>query len=472
MDAQTCAGIRRTPRGRGVDVAALAVTCGTYRRLTAWRRSTTLARVDERLTDPTRIDSIGAGRWAVGVGLYVFTVTRGLDRVNFYALGHWLLTWNHGFVKRGLMGTLLEPLLWHKDRVQIETIVSTVSVIVFTSLSIAILWCAGAIVRFGTGSPRGFFLAPTALAFLGSSGVILMASTLGYLDHVLTGVTLLAIMCVAEGRLVAAAALSVVGVAVHEIFVLYGLPVVWLAVLLHANLVTGGKVPTRVASLRRAFPFLLPSLVAIVFVLLAHAEIPAERTAALRDDLARTGSFKLDQLNGVMYPLEHGFMQDFAAQAHLSGKRLMDVQIGRVAWPAIFSLFASTSALLAASRMRWFIPGMAAVVLAPLAIHLLGQDAPRFTNLAVMQAFCCLTTVVLVARPALPGIRAAWALALLAGLSLTASLLWKAPLMGGKVDGETAFGIRLMMPAVPVSAPGPTSHPTERGLTRPASDPL
>ena len=86
-------------------------------------------------------------------------------------------------------------------------------------------------------------------------------------------------------------------------------------------------------------------------------------------------------------------------------------------------------------------PVAAVVVLAPLAIHALGQDTPRFTNLVVLQAFFVLLAVARVAPAARVSRPGAFAVGVLGVLALVASFTWRAPLMGGRFDGDVLCGI-------------------------------
>lgn len=374
--------------------------------------------------------------WIAGaLALFLYTLVRGLDRVSFYAVGHWLLTWRHGFVKRGLVGTLASPVLAGKTGQDIQPIVTILAAVVLTLLCVGLFQAGLVITRRARATEGGGFLYLSVLAFLGSSGVIAMASTLGYLDHVLAGLALLGVGAAAQGRPVIAASACIAGLAVHEIFVFYGLPVVAFTVLLRAS------IHARPSALSRTAAWCAPIVGFGVLLFASQSTVPAERLVAIRQDLLATHYFQPDQVQGLMYPLDHGLMLDLRGHAHLAVGRALDWRIGRMAYPAALALTGAAIALLVASGLRRLVPVAAVVVLAPLAIHALGQDTPRFTNLVVLQAFFVLLAVARVAPAARVSRPGAFAVGVLGVLALVASFTWRAPLMGGRFDGDVLFGI-------------------------------
>lgn len=370
----------------------------------------------------------------VALVLFLHTLVRGLDRVSFYAVGHWLFTWRHGFVKRGLVGTLASPVLSGKTGQDIQPIVTILATVVLTLLCAGLLYAGLVITRRARETEGAGFLYVSVLAFLGSSGVIAMASTLGYLDHVLACLALLGLGAASRGRPVIAAVACIAGLSVHEIFLFYGLPAVAFAVGLRAT------VDGRGSALRAAGAWGLPVVAFGVLLFASQSTVPAGRLVAIRQDLLATHYFQPDQVEGLMYPLDHGLALDLRGHAHLAVGRALDWRIGRMAYPAALAVTAAAIALLVGSGLRRLAPLAGLVVLAPLAIHALGQDTPRFTNLVVLQAYFVLVAVAGVAPAGRVSRPAGWAVGALGVLALVASFTWRAPLMGGRFDGDVLFG--------------------------------
>lgn len=381
---------------------------------------------------------------AVALVVLVVTVCRGLDHVSVYALGHWLLTWDFGYVKRGLLGTLLHPLILNKQPSEVREIVAMVASVVFTLLAIALWLAARRVARVGG------FGALSSLAFLASSGVIGMASTFGYLDHVLGGVTFLALVAVSSGRLALASLLCTFGLAVHELFLLYGLPVVFFAMCLRRS-------PAE-SPLRGWLPLLVTLMLPFAFlayVYYAQTTVSSYRVALLRAEMLSTRTLDEPAVGSVLYQLESSFRGNFAQHARRFPEHVLDWKIGRISWPTVASLVASSAALLWSAGRARLVPLAAFVSLAPLGIHAFAQDASRFTYMAVVQSFFCLYAVVSGVRPTVPPralpqtIRAA--LMATALLAIAASVHWRAPLMGRLIDGKGMFAPR----AQPLAQPGP-----------------
>lgn len=275
------------------------------------------------------------------------------------------------------------------------------------------------------------------LAFLSSSGVILAASTLGFFDHLLLLSAMVSVELVARMRLGLASALCVVTLAVHEIFALYGLPVVVFALLIQRTERPGGW---------RRLAYGLPPLVAFAWIAYASSHIPAARLLAVRQELYGMGALAPRQINDAVYHLEHDLMANHAAQRGMIARHMLDASIDRMAWPAMVVLVGAAVALLGSVttsvRRAVTVPFLVLAALAPLLAHLVAWDAPRFTNLAVMQAFALLHTVVRIGNPALPGRRVAVVLILLSAVTIAANVYWEAPLMSGYVDGHGFIRVR------------------------------
>jgi hypothetical protein len=319
-----------------------------------------------------------------------------------------------------------------------------VASMVFLLLACALLHAARQVARVGV------FGALNSLAFLASAGVIGMASTFGYLDHVLGGVTLLAVMAVSRGRWALASMLCTLGLAVHELFLLYGLPVVGLAMCLRrrsSSAALGGWLPMLVA--------LLPPFAFLMFVYYAQTTVSSERVALLRAEMLSTRTLDEPAVGSVLYQLETSFGGNFAQHARRFSEHLLDWKIGRISWPTLASLIATSVAILWGAGRARLAPLAVVVSLAPLGIHALGQDASRFTYLSVVQAFFCVYTVATgvqapVPSGALPR-TARVVLTLSALLAIAASLYWRAPLMGRLIDGKGMYAPR----AQPLALPGP-----------------
>ncbi len=338
------------------------------------------------------------------------SVARGLNPVYSYWFSQWLFSYNAGFVKRGLVGSVLRPALRGRSPEEIQSLVTALASGVFLLLCACLGTAAWRVAR-GGGLPI-----VVTLAFLSSSAVVVAAGTLGSLDHVLLIFTFCAILCVERGQFAIAGGICVIALAVHEIFVIYGLPAVLFALVLGH---------------RRDLRWAVPPLLFFGLLVLTQGALTAADLHAVRADLTTLGVLDPQQLDNAMYHLDHGFLDNLRAQRPRVFEHLLDPDIGRVAWPMIGVLLGTSMVLLAGRTERWLVP---LVVLVPLGAHAFGGDATRFTHFAAMQGFACLYAVVTVGRPGVPTRDWSWTLGGLAILAGGASVFWPTPLMAGFVD--------------------------------------
>ena len=80
--------------------------------------------------------SLHQRRWLTGlcVLLLGLTAARALKQPGNYAIGHWLLNYDYGFIKRGLIGALAQPLFAHKSPTEVRWVISTLSLLTLGAL--------------------------------------------------------------------------------------------------------------------------------------------------------------------------------------------------------------------------------------------------------------------------------------------------------------------------------------------------
>lgn len=209
-------------------------------------------------------------QWVVGLGLlwaYLVTLTRGFQLPNDWAKTHWLVTYEVGFVKRALIGTLIKPLLmWDVLTPYAKDVINVVATLFLVAFCIVVGVIAYQILRSG-----GFRLDTVMLvfAFVTSPYVVMSANLNGYMDNILVLVTFFTIIAVWKERPWLAACILTIGVLVHENIFLQGFPAVIFAGML--MMIQEYQYLKRVSSLlpllQQLFtPFLLPlSMFAAVF---------------------------------------------------------------------------------------------------------------------------------------------------------------------------------------------------------------
>ncbi|MBN1335200.1 MAG: hypothetical protein JXB39_04510, partial [Deltaproteobacteria bacterium] len=172
-----------------------------------------------------------AGLRVVVIAAIVMAAARGYREPHPYPISHWLLDWRHGLVKRGFVGTLVSPLYAWKAPSEVGDVVTTLSLLVLVAALVALAVGALRLARSATRPPDEAMLGGAALVLASSPLPVSMAYTAGFFDRFLELATLGAVAALARRRFATIPILVCAGVLVHELFLLYGLPVLLFAVL-------------------------------------------------------------------------------------------------------------------------------------------------------------------------------------------------------------------------------------------------
>ncbi|HKB11152.1 MAG TPA: hypothetical protein VKD69_10870 [Vicinamibacterales bacterium] len=152
----------------------------------------------------------------------VVTCLRSARLPNNFATEHWLIDYRFGFVKRGLIGSVVAVATALGGTRPSEALIDALSIVLFIVFCGAILWAGLRIVRRSGWSPGA---TAVVLAFLSSPFVVMSAHLIGYYDDIVVILTLTSLWLLFKRRPWAAAAVLSISVLVHENALLIGLPV-------------------------------------------------------------------------------------------------------------------------------------------------------------------------------------------------------------------------------------------------------
>ncbi len=199
------------------------------------------------------------GLIASGLGWALFiTVLRAARLPNDWAEAHWLISYQFGFVKRALPGTLLKPFI---DRIAISStavIITVVSSLIFLIL-MAVLFLLMLHILKNQKYDLGCII--FSLAFATSPYVVMCAHINGYYDHLVVLLTIVSCWLALTNRPLPAAMVLAVGIFVHETILIIGLPTVLFASLLRCFLErksNGSKLNLSRDLFKSALPYALP----------------------------------------------------------------------------------------------------------------------------------------------------------------------------------------------------------------------
>lgn len=374
------------------------------------------------------------------VAAYAITAARALQMPNPYAVGFWVQSYEFGFIKRGLPGTLLAPLLQHKTAEEIYFIIAFLSAVIFTVVSAAFVWAAVRIGRDGLQSGHSLLGFGCSLVFVTSPFVVFNAHLMGYFDHLVVLATLCGVVLAASGRYLAVGLVSAATLLVHEMYALAGFPMVLFAVALSVDRRGGQGLRTPLLAAG------VPTALAAAAVLASSLLLPADAVARLKAQMTALGVVHPAWVEMCTYHLSHHLIDNLRTQHAGGAARLLDGGILESATPPSLFLLAGAIVILRRRRLGRFAPAYAIAALLPLALHCVAWDSARITNFVIFQAFAGLLAIQLLTSDdpdrerVGPGVR--WATAALAAAIVVANSAVSVELMGGESDGEGLLELR------------------------------
>jgi hypothetical protein len=378
--------------------------------------------------------------WAVIVFTLLVTIGRSLRLPNEFAMTHWLFDYRFGFMKRALVGASVGVVTNLAGVPLSPTGIATLSfglLVAFFGVLLMVLFRA---TRSSAPTPEGVLV---ALVFVSSPFTVLSAHLVGYFDGLVYLLAALAIALVLSDRPGSSAFVSIVGLLVHENYLLIGLPLVALA----ATLVSAGN--GRPSPRRRALVALLPPVLAFGLISLALAPGRGSDLQVRWVDHVKTVAFLGARAQETVVWNTTPPAEFWGTQASQFLRRLTDPGIFGPGLPALLTVLAFAHGayrVRPASRVSFL---MLAGVLSPLLLHLVAWDSVRIAAYPTGGALLALW-ILASTRGAVEVGNGFRAFALVA---LMANIFVRVPLMDGEVDRLTN-GPRLLLygPALLIAA--------------------
>jgi hypothetical protein len=383
--------------------------------------------------------------WAVCWTLNAF---RGLRFPHPFAKGLWLYHYGYGFVKRGLPGTAVAPWVRGKTAAEVDTFLDAIGLgLYIASVCITLAWARRVLGREDPTSAWWGVVAGVTV-FVLSPYVVSAANLCGYFDHLLVIGSVAAVALVGQRRFACAGLVAAACALTHEMFFLFGLPLVCFALWLRRTERADASRPR--AELRAWVLCLAPSIAVGLLIFVAEADdaflLPGARLYA---DAARLGVVHETWLSTAFSPLFVSASESAEHQAReVVARRLTGDPALEVIHPTTIALLFLASWVLWARRRglgRALVSeavALVAVVLAPLGIVAIAGDWARFMTSSHFHGVAAL--LVILSAPAhgrpvrLPlGI---WAVTLAAGAwAIHASVASEIPLTSPLAGVDRAF---------------------------------
>ena len=217
--------------------------------------------------------------------------------VNAYATGHWLFTYDYGVIRRGLLGTLVSPLLYPLPPATARAMIGMLGQATTAAFFIGTAWLC--LHRWSDPRRSSDWIAVPA-AFYASAEAARLWQRAGYFDVVLLTIGIVCIVLGASRRLWTRPVLGVligVGILVHETFLLLVLPSVLLTLGLRERVSFSGDLRRARATMLAAIGIALAT-----FTLVAASEVDL---AQLKSAVFATEVVRASDNPRMFYALEH-----------------------------------------------------------------------------------------------------------------------------------------------------------------------
>jgi hypothetical protein len=312
--------------------------------------------------------------WAV-----VVTSLRATRLPNDFSKEHWFIDYRFGFVKRGLVGTIVSLAARPVDARPTEALVNILSTVLFVAFCAALVWSGVHILRRSGWSVE---VALAVLVFLSSPFVVMSAHLIGYFDNIIILLTMLSLGLLFKRRIWLAATVQAVSILVHENALLVGFPafcVAWWLIVAHQTQSEKDRWPY--------WPLLVPP-VAFLLLTLSQSLAPVDREQSLTTYLS-SYPFLARRIQDVRVPhwITITFYNAYLLhQGQVLGRVLSQPMIGLVL-PSVLAILGfvfEANGIRALSAESVILLG---ACLVPQAMHVLAWDTPRIWTYSILCAF-------------------------------------------------------------------------------------
>lgn len=308
----------------------------------------------------------------------VVTQLRTIRAPNDWAEAQWLLTYEFGFVRRGLAGTVLWGILPHWVKVgYAEIAILIASMAAHFAATMLLFISVAQVLKRSAYSPEAV---AAMLVFATSPFLVIFAHSFGYLDALLVILGVLTLNLISTGRSLGAGALLGVGAFVHE------------AALIIVAPAAIGALALKRWTVNSYVRLLLPALVAAIIIAVQSFNSDDTVRAALAQQL-QSFSF-IEQARHRMVPaaVTEPFQDMFGTLSPTAFERLFDRRALVAVIPTLLGLALFWLAQSAPGRDRTLqcIAIFAAVAL-PLSMMTVAVDTGRLWGFSILSLFLMLS---------------------------------------------------------------------------------
>ena len=318
--------------------------------------------------------------------IFLITASKGFRHHGGYPLIHWFFNYSVGFIKRGFVGTIVRPLFDFKPVHDIRACIEAISFLVFfLAITLITLSIRRVLIthldREGKLSPITIV---SMLVVATAPAAVLAGNSVTFFDLFLAVYCMLSIFAIQANRFIIPMLLSMMGVATHEIYFLYGYPVVLMSLL--TRLFYDESHRSKLAKgIYMGVNVLFPLLV-FLLIGLTQATTNDQMIQALSKLVAEYKVFDDQGIQQGLFPISHSALH-YLAHPPKFLDFLSDIKIVTTTYVATLYLIIALFTLFASKKQKLLMVFLPLVIIAPLFLGVIAWDTHRFAAFTTMQAF-------------------------------------------------------------------------------------
>jgi len=324
----------------------------------------------------------------IRVSLYlvtIVTILRALRWPNDWAKAHWLISYQFGFIKRGIIGTLFLPFANRNP----EFTIGILSMLLLIAMCVVLLSISMRIIRLNDRNISSLLL---SLLFFTSPYFVMSAHLNGYFDNVLILLTVFACVLVKKNKILLSSLVVSVGVLTHEIIFVVGFPsVVFFAMIQHIMQTKPSTARTLVLSFISRYKALVFMPVFVFLCLVLNQTLFLDATALRSQLISHLSQFpfiECDRNITVPNAITNSFFDYLTNQSPEFMYRIFHPAYIPHIGLALVIIILYVWRVLKDTDFKWIIfVGFTLIVVLPLALHVIAWDTSRIWTYPLVVAF-------------------------------------------------------------------------------------
>jgi hypothetical protein len=325
----------------------------------------------------------------------IATLMRGYAPVNNWSISNWLITYDLGFIKRGLWGTFFHPFisLAESHGTSIESAVTIAGLLIILAFMITLLFITREIMQNAANNAWPFLLASSLFA---SPAISMMANITGYYDYIVYLLGVAAILATTRNRNWLSGLLLSAAVLTHEISIVYLTPIMTLCLFcIHIQKKEAPQTKHYFKTTRydKVFNLTAP-LVVMIFVFFYQNQFVDSETYKQNLHTTIFNSIKIPEEAARYFTdlLTHSFIDYLKEELPEFTNRITDTTYTSSILPLlIFLIFGIWNSLKCEFKNKITILLLSsACMLAPLTLHAVAFDTERFWTMPILSGILVL----------------------------------------------------------------------------------